>query len=332
LGVLVTGGAGYIGSHTVYELMKTTHRVVVYDNLSKGHHAAVPSDIPLIFGDIREEEKLAITIQAHNIDTVIHFAADSLVGESMLNPAKYYENNVVGTLTLLNALRKCGVDKFVLSSTAAVYGEPDVWPISEEMTTNPTNVYGRTKLIIEGMLADFSRAYGLKYVSLRYFNAAGAVAGGRIGEDHAPESHLIPLVLKTALGQREAIDIYGTDYPTPDGTCIRDYIHVTDLAQAHVLAVEHLQQGGESRIYNLGSEKGFSVREVIDRAKFVTGIDFPVQEKERRAGDPAILVASSERIRQELGWKPVHSELDTIIRSAWQWHKANPNGFGDRLD
>ncbi|BBB90114.1 MAG TPA: UDP-glucose 4-epimerase GalE [Methylomusa anaerophila] len=329
MGVLVTGGAGYIGSHTVYELIKTNQQVVVYDNLSKGHRGAVPAGIPLIMGDIREAARLAETIEANHIDTVIHFAADSLVGESMQDPAKYYENNVVATLALLNTLRKCGVNRIVFSSTAAVYGEPELWPIAENFRTNPTNVYGRTKLVIEGILADFSQAYGLKYVSLRYFNAAGALNSGTIGEDHAPETHLIPLVLKTALGQRQAIDIYGTDYPTPDGTCIRDYIHVTDLAQAHVLALEYLQAGGASRIYNLGSERGFSVREVIDRAKFVTGIDFPVQEKERRAGDPAILVASSERIRQELGWKPACSELDTIIRSAWQWHKNNPHGFGE---
>jgi len=241
LGILVTGGAGYIGSHTVYELVKNTQQVVVYDNLSKGHQAAVPAGIPLIVGDIRDEEKLVKTIQSYDIDTVIHFAADSLVGESMQNPAKYYENNVVATLALFNSMRSCSVCKIVFSSTAAVYGEPGVWPIREDLRTNPTNVYGRTKLVIEGILADYANAYGLKYVSLRYFNAAGARPSGIIGEDHAPETHLIPLVLKTALGQREAIDIYGTDYATPDGTCIRDYIHVTDLAKAHVLALEHLQ-------------------------------------------------------------------------------------------
>lgn len=327
MGILVTGGAGYIGSHTVYELVKNTQQVVVYDNLSKGHQAAVPAGIPLIVGDIRDEEKLVKTIQSYDIDTVIHFAADSLVGESMQNPAKYYENNVVATLALFNSMRSCSVCKIVFSSTAAVYGEPGVWPIREDLRTNPTNVYGRTKLVIEGILADYANAYGLKYVSLRYFNAAGARPSGIIGEDHAPETHLIPLVLKTALGQREAIDIYGTDYATPDGTCIRDYIHVTDLAKAHVLALEHLQAGGYSRICNLGSETGFSVREVIERAKKVTGINFPVREKERRAGDPAVLVASSAIIRQELGWVPLYSDLDTILRTAWEWHQANPEGY-----
>lgn len=325
MGVLVTGGAGYIGSHTVRELLKT-QEVAVYDNLSKGHRKAVPVDIPLIIGDICEEVKLACTIEKYAIDTVIHFAADSLVGESMLEPAKYYQNNVVATLALLKTLHKCGVKQVVFSSTAAVYGEPDNWPIYEEAKTHPANVYGRTKLVIEGILADYARAYGLKYVSLRYFNAAGAHAGGEIGEDHTPETHLIPLVLKTALGQRAAIDIYGTDYPTPDGTCIRDYVHVTDLARAHVLALEHLQTGGESRVYNLGAQTGFSVREVVERAKSVTGVDFHVREKARRAGDPAVLVASSQRIKEELGWEPVYG-LEAIIHTAWQWHKANPQGF-----
>lgn len=327
MGVLVTGGAGYIGSHTVWELRKR-QETAVYDNLSKGHRRAVPADIPFVAGDIREEEKLRNTIEDRRIDTVIHFAADSLVGESMQEPAKYYENNVVGTLALLNTLRKCGVKCLVFSSTAAVYGEPEAWPIREDFQTNPANVYGRTKLVIEGILADYARAYGLRYVSLRYFNAAGAHDSGKLGEDHTPETHLIPLVLKTALGQREAIDIYGTDYPTPDGTCIRDYIHVTDLARAHVLAVEHLQAGGDCRIYNLGSETGYSVREVIDRAKAITGVDFPVREKERRPGDPAVLVASARRIREELGWEPVYG-LDAIIAAAWQWHRANPRGFDD---
>lgn len=330
MGVLVTGGAGYIGSHTVYELMKTQRQVVVYDNLSKGHRASVPHGVSLIIGDIRDEEKLIDTIRNYDIDTVIHFAADSLVGDSMQEPAKYYENNVVATLALLNTLRKGGTNRIVFSSTAAVYGDPENWPIDEGMPVIPTNVYGRTKVVIEGILADFSRAYGLKYVSLRYFNAAGAIEGGVIGEDHAPETHLIPLVLKTALGQREAIDIYGTDYPTPDGTCIRDYIHVSDLAKAHVLALKYLRAGGESKIYNLGSEKGFSVREVIETSRALTGIDFPVNEKERRTGDPAILVASAARIRQELGWTPVYSDIDAIIRTAWEWHKNHPHGYVER--
>ncbi len=330
MNVLVTGGAGYIGSHAVHELLKAGHKVVAYDNLSKGHRQAVPVGAGFIAGDIRQEAILKKALIEHGIQTVMHFAADSLVGESMQDPGKYYHNNVAATLALLTAMRSAGVDKIVFSSTAAVYGEPDQWPITEDMPTCPTNVYGRTKLIIEGMLADFSMAYGLKYVSLRYFNAAGALTGAMVGEDHAPETHLVPLILKTALGQRAAIDIYGNDYPTPDGTCVRDYIHVTDLAAAHVLALEHIAAGGASRIYNLGSETGFSVRQVIERAKAVTGIDFAVRETARRAGDPAVLVASSGRIKNELGWKPVLSDLDSIIRSSWEWHRQHPNGYNQQ--
>lgn len=327
MNILVTGGAGYIGSHTVYELVSEKHTIIVYDNLSKGHAGAVPNGVQLVVGDIRDHKLLAQTLRENNIDAVVHFAADSLVGESMQHPSKYYHNNVIATLALLDTMRECGVDKIVFSSTAAVYGEPDSWPITEEMATVPTNVYGRTKLVIEGMLSDFSMAYGLKYVSLRYFNAAGALEVGAIGEDHNPETHLIPLLLKTALGQREAIDIYGTDYPTPDGTCIRDYIHVTDLADAHVLAVNHLINGGKSHIFNLGSETGFSVRQVIETAKKITGINFNVREITRRAGDPAVLVASSAKIRAVLGWRPLVSNIESIISSAWEWHKNNPDGF-----
>lgn len=327
MNILVTGGAGYIGSHTVKEIIKKADTVVVYDNLSKGHLGAVPDAAVFVKGDIRDSEVLAKVLNEYQIDAVVHFAADSLVGESMQQPLKYYQNNVAGTLALLDTMLKCNVKKIVFSSTAAVYGEPERCPITEDMPHQPTNVYGRTKLVIEGMLADCAMAHDLRYVALRYFNAAGALLEGGIGEDHSPESHLIPLVLKTALGQREAIDIYGTDYPTEDGTCIRDYIHVTDLAIAHVLAVEHLMAGGEAKIYNLGSETGFSVRAVIERAKAVTGIDFPVREKERRAGDPAVLIAASGKIKQELGWQPEHSDLDTIIRSAWAWHQKCPNGF-----
>lgn len=325
--VLVTGGAGYIGSHTVDQLRKEGHEVVVYDNLSKGHKNAVPTGVKLIVGDLRDQGLLQSVLTENQIEAVVHFAADSLVGESMVEPAKYYHNNVVATLALLDAMRECKVGKIVFSSTAAVYGQPDHSPISEEMPTQPTNVYGRTKLVIEGMLADFSMAYGLRYVILRYFNAAGALVGGQIGEDHTPESHLLPLILQTALGQRPAISIYGTDYDTADGTCIRDYIHVMDLADAHVRALGHLATGGEPRIYNLGSEQGFSVREVIEQAKVVTGIDFTVCEAVRRAGDPGVLVASAAKIREELGWLPMHSELSTIITSAWQWHKAHPQGY-----
>lgn len=325
--VLVTGGAGYIGSHTVHQLIADGHDVVVYDNLSKGHQAAVSDQALFVQGDLRDGPLLSQVLRSHEIEAVVHFAADSLVGESMILPSKYYHNNVVATLALLDTMGECGVTKIVFSSTAAVYGEPTECPIREEMPTQPTSVYGRTKLVIEGMLADFSMAYGLKYVSLRYFNAAGALPGGAIGEDHAPESHLVPLILKTALGQRPAISIYGTDYDTEDGTCIRDYIHVTDLADAHVRALGHLVAGGSSRIYNLGSEKGFSVRQVIEETKKVTGIDFAVVEEGRRPGDPGVLIASSEKIRSELGWVPVQSELRGIIASAWQWHKSHPNGY-----
>ncbi|MDF2472499.1 MAG: galE [Anaerocolumna sp.] len=327
MNILVTGGAGYIGSHTVHQLIKLGHAVTVYDNLSKGHAEAVPAQASLIVGDIRDGALLSRTFKENDIQAVIHFAADSLVGESMQQPAKYYQNNVAATLALLETMLSCQVTKIVFSSTAAVYGELNQWPITEDMPTQPTNVYGRTKLIIEGMLADFAQAYKLSYVSLRYFNAAGALEGGSIGEDHNPESHLIPLVLKTALGQRPAIDIYGTDYPTADGTCIRDYIHVVDLAKAHVLAVSYLLSGGESRVYNLGSEQGFSVREVINHAKVITARDFNVREIERRLGDPAVLVASSRKIQSELGWKPSCSDLGSIIKDAWTWHKAHPHGY-----
>ena len=319
--MLVTGGAGYIGSHTVRELLRTGQKVAVYDNLSTGHLWAVPQGVTLIKGDIADRKKLTETFRQLEIEAVVHFAASSLVGESMTQPAKYYRNNVAGTLALLETMQECGVKQIVFSSTAAVYGEPEVSPITEDMPHCPTNVYGRTKLVIEGMLQDFAAAYDLRYVSLRYFNAAGALAGGGIGEDHNPETHLIPLILRTANGRRPQIDVYGTDYPTADGTCIRDYIHVTDLAAAHVLALKHLNGGGASRVYNLGSENGFSVREVIEKAKEVTGINFPVREVERRAGDPAVLVASSARIREELDWKPVYSDLDRIIRSAWAWER-----------
>lgn len=322
MNILVTGGAGYIGSHTVHELISKSRSVIVYDNLSKGHRWSVPTQARLVVGDIRDSDLLRRTIQENKIEAVIHFAADSLVGESMQEPAKYYHNNVVATLALLDSLLACDVKKIVFSSTAAVYGEPEETPITETMATEPTNVYGRTKLIIESIMADYERAYGLSYVSLRYFNAAGAHVSGAVGEDHNPESHLIPLILKTALGQREAIDIYGTDYPTADGTCIRDYIHVTDLANAHILALDYLAGKGRSAIYNLGSETGFSVREVVNRAKAITGIDFPVRETVRRAGDPAILVASSAKIRLDLGWLPVCSDIDTIIASAWRWHSS----------
>ena len=327
MNILVTGGAGYIGSHVVEELKKSGFTPIVYDNLSTGHAAAVPEDVQLVEGDIHDVAFARHIMEQFSIDAVMHFAASSLVGESMENPAKYYFNNVEGTLHLLEAMRGAGVDRMVFSSTAAVYGEPEQVPICEDSKLSPTNVYGRSKLMIENMLADYDMAYEMKYVALRYFNAAGASLSGNIGEDHNPESHLIPLVLKTAQGVRRQVAMFGTDYPTADGTCVRDYIHVCDLAKAHVLALQHLLKGGASRVYNLGSENGFSVRQIIDNAKKITGVDFTVVEEARRAGDPAVLIASSAKIREELGWKPEHSSVEEVIATAWQWHKQHPHGY-----
>ncbi len=327
MNILVTGGAGYIGSHVVEELKKSGFTPIVYDNLSTGHAAAVPEDVQLVEGDIHDVAFARHIMEQFSIDAVMHFAASSLVGESMENPAKYYFNNVEGTLHLLEAMRGTGVDRMVFSSTAAVYGEPEQVPICEDSKLSPTNVYGRSKLMIENMLADYDMAYEMKYVALRYFNAAGASLSGNIGEDHNPESHLIPLVLKTAQGVRRQVAMFGTDYPTADGTCVRDYIYVCDLAKAHVLALQHLLKGGASRVYNLGSENGFSVRQIIDSAKKITGVDFTVVEEARRAGDPAVLIASSAKIREELGWKPEHSSVEEVIATAWQWHKQHPHGY-----
>lgn len=325
--VLVTGGAGYIGSHVVEELMRCGYRPIVYDNFSTGHAAAVPDEVQLVEGDIHDVRFAKHIMEQFEIDAVMHFAASSLVAESMSDPAKYYFNNVEGSLHLLEAMRGAGVDRMVFSSTAAVYGEPEGVPITEDSRLQPTNVYGRTKLAIEGMLADYDHAYDMRYVALRYFNAAGASLAHDIGEDHSPESHLLPLILKTAQGVRRQVAIFGTDYPTADGTCVRDYVHVCDLARAHVLALEHLMRGGASRVYNLGSENGFSVRQMIDSAKRVTGVDFAVVEQERRAGDPAVLIASSAKIREELGWQPQHSNVDEIVGSAWKWHQPHPHGY-----
>ncbi len=330
MNILVTGGAGYIGSHTVRALSHTKDfKPVIFDNLSTGHRESIPKDIDFVEGDIHDVDCVADVLARFKIDGVIHFAASSLVGESMVEPAKYYSNNVEGTLHLLLGMRKAHVNKIVFSSTAAVYGEPEKTPIKEDFPHCPTNVYGRTKLVIEDMMRDFTNAYGLNYVALRYFNAAGAAADGSIGEDHDPESHLIPLILKTAQGVREHISIYGTDYPTPDGTCLRDYIHVIDLAEAHILAMKYLLNGGKSDVFNLGSENGFSVREIIDVAKRVTGREFRVVEEGRRAGDPAVLIASSAKCKEILGWNPFHSSTAEIIETAWKWHFAHPHGYSD---
>ena len=327
--LLVLGGAGYIGSHTSLELIKRGHDVVVVDNLVTGYQKAVPEKAVFYNGDIRDIEFLDNLFKIEKIDAVIHFAAYSLVGESVTNPLKYYDNNLYGTKVLLEAMIKNNVNKIVFSSTAATYGEPENIPILESDKTCPTNPYGETKLAMEKMFHWASKAHGLNYVSLRYFNACGADATGQIGEAHNPESHLIPLVLQVPNGKRESVSIYGTDYDTPDGTCIRDYIHVTDLAQAHILAVEYLANGGASDIFNLGNGVGYSVREVIETARSVTGHPIPAIEVPRRSGDPARLVASGEKAKKILGWEPKIKQLDEIIASAWKWHSTHPNGYID---
>ena len=328
--ILVLGGAGYIGSHTALELVKAGNEVVIADNLVTGYRKAIPKGAKFYEGDLRDFDFLNKLFQQEKIDAVIHFAAYSLVGESVTNPLKYYDNNLYGTKVLLEAMVKNHVGKIVFSSTAATYGEPENIPILESDRTCPTNPYGETKLAMEKMFKWTAEAHGLRYVSLRYFNACGADESGEIGEAHTPESHLIPLILQVPNGKRETISIYGTDYDTPDGTCIRDYIHVTDLAQAHILAVQYLNNGGESDIFNLGNGVGYSVREVIETARKVTGHPIPATETSRRAGDPARLVASSEKAKKILGWKPVHDSLEEIIVSAWNWHKNHPNGYDEK--
>lgn len=327
MSVLVCGGAGYIGSHTVYELIKQGYQVVVIDNLQTGHKEAVHKDAVFYQGDMRDGTFLNEVFRKEKIDAVIHFAANSLVGESMTDPFKYYENNVYGTLKLLEAMQKFNVKKIVFSSTAAVYGEPKNIPILETDPTEPTNTYGETKLAMEKMFKWFDKAHGIKYISLRYFNVAGADISGEIGEDHNPETHLIPLVLQVPLNKREYISIYGDDYDTPDGTCIRDYIHVTDLANAHILALERLLNGSESDVFNLGNGQGFSVKEIIDAARKVTGHPIPAKVVERRPGDPARLVASNKKAIEVLGWKIQYPNVEDIIASAWKFHQNKPNGF-----
>lgn len=328
MAVLVTGGAGYIGSHMVAELLARKEEVVVVDSLETGHRDAVIGG-KLYVGDLRDADFLTKVFQENAIDAVIHFAANSLVGESMTNPGKYYHNNVYGTLCLLDAMKANGVKRIVFSSTAATYGEPDSVPISEDARTSPTNTYGESKLAMEKMMKWYDVAHDIKYVALRYFNAAGAHASGRIGEDHHPETHLIPLILQVPLGKREFISIYGDDYATEDGTCIRDYLHVSDLADAHVLALARLRAGEASSVYNLGSGKGYSVKQVIEAARSVTGHPIPAMLQERRAGDPAALVASSAKAEAELGWKRKFDSMEAIIASAWAWHQAHPDGYTD---
>lgn len=319
--VLVLGGAGYIGSHTVFELIEKGEDVVIVDNLQTGHVEAIHPKARFYKGDIRDREFLDCVFEKENIDAVIHFAANSLVGESMTNPLKYYDNNLCGTKVLLDSMVAHNIDKIVFSSTAAVYGEPESIPILETDKTEPTNTYGETKLAMEKMFKWVSKAHGLRYVSLRYFNACGAHVSGKIGEDHNPETHLIPLILQVPNGKRELISIFGDDYDTKDGTCVRDYIHVTDLAQAHILAVKYLREGNESNIFNLGNGVGFTVKEVIETARKVTQHLIPAKIEPRRAGDPAKLIASSEKARKILGWKPEFTDLEKIISTAWNWHK-----------
>ena len=326
MSVLVCGGAGYIGSHTVAELLDRGENVVIADNLQKGHKEAVLGG-KLMIGDLRDSDFLDKVFTENDIESVIQFAADSLVGESVGDPLKYYNNNVVSTLCLLTKMKQYGVDKIVFSSTAAVYGEPKNVPIMETDPTVPTNPYGETKLSVEKALRWCYEAYDIKYTALRYFNAAGAHISGKIGEDHNPESHLIPIIIQAALGKRECITIFGDDYNTEDGTCVRDYIHVTDLADAHILALNKMRKDGKSNIYNLGNGNGFSVKEVVDIAREVTGVDIKAKLGERRPGDPAVLVASAEKAKKELGWQPKYDDLGTIIETAWKWHKDHPNGY-----
>jgi UDP-glucose 4-epimerase len=326
--LLVTGGAGYIGSHTLRALSEAGYDLLVYDSLEKGHRSAV-ANYRLIVGELADGLKLDRVFREFPVAAVVHFAAFIEAGESVREPARYFRNNTAGTLSLLESMIRNDVLQLVFSSTAAVYGDPERLPIEEDDRKEPTNPYGRSKLMVEQLLDDFAPAYGLRSLSLRYFNAAGADPGGRIGEDHRPETHLIPILLEVALGKRPEIAVFGDDYPTRDGTCVRDYIHVCDLADAHLLAVRHLEEGAARGVYNLGNGSGFSVREVIEAARAVTGHPIPAVVRPRRAGDPAQLVAAAGRIRRDLGWEPRFPALPDIIASAWNWRRAHPEGYAD---
>ncbi|MGL4363103.1 MAG: UDP-glucose 4-epimerase GalE [Cellulosilyticaceae bacterium] len=325
--ILVVGGAGYVGSHAVKQLCEAGHDVVVVDSLETGYAKSVPENIPFYHVDIRNQEQLEKVFEVEKVDGVMHFAANSLVGESMEKPLKYYGNNVTGAQVLLDVMVTYGVKNIVFSSTAATYGEALEMPITEQTPTNPTNTYGETKLAIEKMLKWTRVAHDLNYVCLRYFNVAGAAEEGYIGEAHNPETHIIPIILQVPLNQRPHITIYGDDYATEDGTCVRDYIHITDLIDAHILAMTYLVNGGESTEFNLGSNSGYSVKEMVEAARRVTGHPIPQVMGERRAGDPAVLIASSKKAKEVLGWEPKHTNIDEIIASAWKWHQGHPNGY-----
>ena len=325
--ILVTGGAGYVGSHAVRRMDQQGHEIWVYDNLSMGHRQAVRAE-RLIVGELADRAKLETTLREKRVQAVMHFAASAYVGESVENPAKYYQNNLVGTLSLMEAMRAAGVPLIVFSSTCATYGIPEKVPITEEEKQQPINPYGFTKLAIERALADYARAYGWGYAALRYFNACGAAEDGEIGEDHEPETHLIPLVLQVALGKRPEVLIYGDDYPTPDGSCIRDYIHVEDLADAHLAALERIGPRVEMKL-NLGTGQGVSVREVVDACRRVTGREIPCRVAPRRPGDPPVLVADARRAERELDWRPRYRTIDSIVQTAWRWHQRHPRGFED---
>jgi len=325
--ILVTGGAGYIGSHAVRKLIEAGHTVVVLDNLSYGHRAAIPTDVPFYQVDLKETDRIEEILRNHQIQAVMHFAALISVGESVQKPLLYYRNNTAGAMSLLEAMERVGVKRFVFSSTAATYGEPEETPIYETTRQLPINPYGRSKYFVEQILRDIAVAdpeFG--FVAFRYFNVAGAADDATIGEDHKPETHLIPLVLFAAMGKRESITVFGTDYPTPDGTCIRDYVHVNDLVDAHVLGIETLSSG-DALFYNLGIGRGYSVKEILDAAKNATGKTMPVVFGERREGDPARLFANSDKVQQELGWKPQHTDVEKVIASAWRWHTTHPDGY-----
>jgi UDP-glucose-4-epimerase GalE len=328
--VLVTGGAGYIGSHAVKQLRKRGHQVTVLDNLSRGHRESVPSEVPFYQLDLRETSAVATLLAAEGIECVMHFAALTYVGESVEHPLRYYDNNTYGTLSLLSAMQQSGVERLVFSSTCATYGEPTAVPITEQEKQSPINPYGWSKLFVERILADHSRAQPqFGYCALRYFNVAGSAADGSIGEDHDPETHLIPVVLQAALGLREKVHVFGDDYDTPDGTCIRDYIHVEDLVDAHIAVMQRLAPG-DTRFYNLGIGRGYSVKEVIDAARAVTGRSIQVEMAPRRAGDPPMLYASPEKARKELGWQAKITDLSAIIETAWRWLREHPRGYGSR--